>query len=93
MAMILNHARKLAEDFAEQTIEDVVITVPAFFNQAERRAMVKAAEIAGLNLLQVTTALCISDTYVYGPFDAKWHTFPDGVSGFFILCLLVAPDT
>ena len=38
---------------AEQPVKDVVITVPAFFNQAERRAMVKAAEIAGLNLLQV----------------------------------------
>lgn len=39
--------------FIEQPVKDVVITVPAYFNQAERRAMVDAAEIAGVNLLQL----------------------------------------
>ncbi|VDM23372.1 unnamed protein product [Toxocara canis] len=53
IAMVLSHARKTVEDFAEQPVRDVVITVPAFFNQAERRAMVAAAEIADLNLLQL----------------------------------------
>ena len=53
IAMVLSYAQKLAENFAEQPVKDVVITVPPFFNQAERRAMMKAAEIAGLNLLQV----------------------------------------
>jgi len=46
--MILNKAKEYAENFAQQQIRDSVITVPAFFNQAERRAMLKAAELAGL---------------------------------------------
>lgn len=48
VAMILNRAKEYAETFAHQQITESVITVPAFFNQAERRAMLKAAELAGL---------------------------------------------
>ena len=39
--------------FVEQPINDMVITVPAFFNQAERRAMLRAGEMAGVNVLQL----------------------------------------
>lgn len=46
--MILTKAKEYAETFAHQQIMESVITVPAFFNQAERRAMLKAAELAGL---------------------------------------------
>ncbi|KJH43943.1 DnaK family protein [Dictyocaulus viviparus] len=53
LAMILWSARKTTEAFAGQAVKDVVITVPIFFNQAERRALVAAANIAGLNLLQL----------------------------------------
>ncbi|GMR60212.1 hypothetical protein PMAYCL1PPCAC_30407, partial [Pristionchus mayeri] len=53
LAMILWSAKKTTEAYAEQSVKDVVITVPAFFNQAERRAVAVAAEIAGLNLLQI----------------------------------------
>uniref|UniRef100_A0A5S6QG80 Hypoxia up-regulated protein 1 n=1 Tax=Trichuris muris TaxID=70415 RepID=A0A5S6QG80_TRIMR len=53
LAMILKEARVHAEAFAEQQVTDAVISVPAFFNQAERRAMVTAAEIAGLNLISL----------------------------------------
>lgn len=38
---------------ADQPIKDVVITVPPFLSQAERRAIVAAADIAGVNLLQL----------------------------------------
>lgn len=48
VAMILTRAKEYAESFAHQQITESVITVPAFFNQAERRAMLKAAELAGL---------------------------------------------
>ena len=48
VAMILTKAREYAETFAHQQISETVITVPAFFNQAERRSMLKAAELAGL---------------------------------------------
>lgn len=40
-------------DIIVSSFQDCVITVPIFFNQAERRALVAAADIAGLNLLQV----------------------------------------
>ncbi|CAL2050756.1 unnamed protein product [Caenorhabditis brenneri] len=53
LAMILWHAKKITEAYADQTVKDVVITVPIFMNQAERRAIASAAEIAGLNLLQL----------------------------------------
>ncbi|VDK42593.1 unnamed protein product [Anisakis simplex] len=56
IAMVLSYARKTAEDFAEQPIRDAIITVPAYFNQAERLAMVAAAEMAGINLLQLMNA-------------------------------------
>ena len=38
---------------SEQPISEIVITVPAFFNQAERRAMIRAAELVGLKVLQL----------------------------------------
>ncbi|KAJ1353311.1 hypothetical protein KIN20_009916 [Parelaphostrongylus tenuis] len=53
LAMILWSAKKTTESFAGQRVKDVVITVPIFFNQAERRALIAAANIAGLNLLQL----------------------------------------
>ncbi|XP_040281395.1 hypoxia up-regulated protein 1 isoform X2 [Bufo bufo] len=53
LAMMLNYSRILAEEFAEQTIKDIVITVPAFFNQAERRSVLQAAKLAGLKVLQL----------------------------------------
>ena len=52
-AMILDKAKEIAADFAEQPIKDAVITVPPYFNQAERRALLQAAELAGLNVLQL----------------------------------------
>ncbi|KAF4081979.1 hypothetical protein AMELA_G00146540 [Ameiurus melas] len=70
LGMVLNYSRGLAEDFAEQIIKDVVITVPAFFNQAERRAVLQAAQIAGLKVLQLindNTAVALN----YGLFRRK----------------------
>lgn len=51
--MTLWNARKITEAYAGDTVKDVVITVPAYYTQAERRAVANAATIAGLNLLQV----------------------------------------
>ena len=52
--MILSHAKTIAEEYTGQKpIRDAVLTVPVYFNQAERRALSKAAELAGLNLLQL----------------------------------------
>lgn len=43
MSMILQHASKIGEDYTEQKIKDAVLTVPAYFNQAERRALLLSA--------------------------------------------------
>ncbi|XP_062869814.1 hypoxia up-regulated protein 1 [Trichomycterus rosablanca] len=70
MGMVLNYSRTLAQDFAEQPIKDTVITVPAFFNQAERRAVLQAAQMAGLKVLQLindNTAVALN----YGVFRRK----------------------
>ncbi|CAD6193340.1 unnamed protein product [Caenorhabditis auriculariae] len=53
LAMILWSAKQTTEAHAGQSVKDVVITVPIFLNQAERRAIATAADIAGLNLLQL----------------------------------------
>lgn len=51
--MILSQAREYAKDFANQPVKEAVITVPAFFNQAERRAVLDAAELADIKVLQL----------------------------------------
>ena len=51
--MLLEYARELAADFGEQAIDAAVIAVPSYFNQAERKAVLKAAEIANLKILQL----------------------------------------
>lgn len=53
LGMVLWNAKELTETFAGQPVKDAVLTIPAFLNQAERKAIAAAAEIAGLNLLQV----------------------------------------
>ncbi|XP_046873955.1 hypoxia up-regulated protein 1 isoform X1 [Hypomesus transpacificus] len=70
LGMVLNYSCSLAQDFAEQPIKDAVITVPAFFNQAERRAVLQAAQMAGLKVLQLindNTAVALN----YGVFRRK----------------------
>lgn len=51
--MLLHRAREFAQDSARQPINEAVLTVPGFFNQAERKALLKAAELAGLKVLQL----------------------------------------
>ncbi|XP_055936976.1 hypoxia up-regulated protein 1-like [Argiope bruennichi] len=70
MAMILKQAQEIAQKAAGQPIKDAVITVPPFFNQAERRAMLQAAKLSGLNVLQLinsNTAVALN----YGVFRRR----------------------
>uniref|UniRef100_A0A0B7AHG5 Hypoxia up-regulated protein 1 n=1 Tax=Arion vulgaris TaxID=1028688 RepID=A0A0B7AHG5_9EUPU len=53
LAMILEKAKEYTQDFAEQEVKDAVITVPPFYNQAERRAVLTAAKLVGINVLQL----------------------------------------
>ncbi len=52
-ALILKKIKTDAERFLKQEVTDAVITVPAYFNDAERTATIAAGSIAGLNVLQV----------------------------------------
>jgi len=44
---------KTAEDYLGETVTDAVITVPAYFNDAQRQATKDAGRIAGLNVLRI----------------------------------------
>lgn len=64
LAMVLEHARRIARDFTEQKVKDAVITVPAYFGQAERRAVKEAAKLAGINCLQlISEPMAVSLNY------------------------------
>lgn len=52
-AFILMKLKKDAEDFLGDTVTDAVITVPAYFNDAQRQATKDAGRIAGLNVLRI----------------------------------------
>ncbi len=52
-AMILQKMKKTAEDYLGQTVTRAVITVPAYFNDAQRQATKEAGEIAGLKVERI----------------------------------------
>ena len=52
-AMILQKMKKTAEDYIGSEVSDAVITVPAYFNDAQRQATKEAGEIAGLNVRRI----------------------------------------
>jgi len=52
-AMVLQKMRQTAEDYLGETINDAVITVPAYFNDSQRQATKEAGQIAGLNVLRI----------------------------------------
>jgi hypoxia up-regulated 1 len=73
LSMLLKKAREYAEDFAEQSVDAAVITVPPYFTQSERRAVKRACELANIKLLQLmndNTAVALN----YGIFRRKDFT-------------------
>ena len=52
-AFILQDLKKTAEDYLGETVTEAIITVPAYFNDAQRQATKNAGEIAGLKVLRV----------------------------------------
>ena len=52
-AMILQKMKKTAEDYLGQEVSEAVITVPAYFNDAQRQATKEAGEIAGLKVERI----------------------------------------
>ena len=52
-AMILGYMKKVAEDFLGKKVKKAVVTVPAYFNDAQRQATKNAGRIAGLDILRI----------------------------------------
>jgi molecular chaperone DnaK len=52
-AMTLQKMKKTAEDYLGTTVTEAVITVPAYFNDAQRQATKEAGEIAGLKVMRI----------------------------------------
>ena len=52
-AVVLQKLKQTAEDYLGQEVTDAVITVPAYFNDAQRKATQEAGEIAGLNVQRI----------------------------------------
>ena len=65
--MLLKYAKLLAEKLADEPLSDAVIAVPPFYTQAERIAVIYAAKLADLNVLQLindNTAGAFEPTFV-----------------------------
>jgi L1 cell adhesion molecule like protein len=61
--MVLSKMKETAEDYLGEAVKQAVITVPAYFNDAQRKATQDAGRIAGLNVLRIInepTAAAIS---------------------------------
>ncbi|KAH9623724.1 hypothetical protein KSS87_006306 [Heliosperma pusillum] len=52
-SMILSKMKSVAEDFLGDTVKNAIITVPAYFNDSQRRATKDAGTIAGLNVVRI----------------------------------------
>lgn len=52
-SMVLVKMKEIAEDYLGQTVDSAVITVPAYFNDAQRQSTKDAGAIAGLNVLRI----------------------------------------
>lgn len=52
-AMVLGKMKKIAEDYLNRNVTKAVITVPAYFNDAQRQATKDAGTIAGLDVLRI----------------------------------------
>ncbi len=52
-ALVLQKLKQAAEDYLGEKVTDAVVTVPAYFNDAQRQATKDAGQIAGLNVLRI----------------------------------------
>ena len=51
--MVLVKMKEIAEDFLGETVDSAVITVPAYFNDAQRQSTKDAGSISGLDVLRI----------------------------------------
>jgi molecular chaperone DnaK len=89
-AMILQKMKKTAEDYLGQEVSEAVITVPAYFNDAQRQATKEAGEIAGLTVRRIVnepTAAALAYGLDKGKHDQKIAVFDLGGGTFDISVL------
>ncbi|ANH83812.1 molecular chaperone DnaK [Niabella ginsenosidivorans] len=89
-AMILQKMKKTAEDYLGQEVNEAVITVPAYFNDAQRQATKEAGEIAGLTVRRIVnepTAAALAYGLDKGGKDHKIAVFDLGGGTFDISVL------
>lgn len=93
-AMVLQKMKKTAEDYLGQEVNEAVITVPAYFNDAQRQATKEAGEIAGLNVRRIVnepTAAALAYGLDKGHHDQKIAVFDLG-GGTFDISILELGD-
>ena len=93
-AMILQKMKKTAEDYLGQEVTEAVITVPAYFNDAQRQATKEAGEIAGLTVKRIVnepTAAALAYGLDKGGIDQKIAVFDLG-GGTFDISILELGD-
>jgi len=93
-AMVLQKMKKTAEDYLGQEITEAVITVPAYFNDAQRQATKEAGEIAGLTVRRIVnepTAAALAYGLDKGGRDHKIAVFDLG-GGTFDISILELGD-
>jgi len=92
-AMILTKMKDTASDFLGEPVSDAVITVPAYFNDAQRQATKEAGTVAGLNVLRIVnepTAAALA--YGIGSEDNKTIAVFDLGGGTFDISILEIGD-
>lgn len=93
-AMILQKMKKTAEDYLGQSVDEAVITVPAYFNDSQRKATKEAGEIAGLKVRRIVnepTAAALAYGLDKGDADKRIAVFDLG-GGTFDISILELGD-